>query len=107
WEVRAYLLMKYAYRCAYCGQTNRPFEMDHLQPRIRGGSNRVSNLVLSCHACNQAKGNKSASEFGHPEMEARAKAPLKDAAAVNASRYKLVEALRVFGLPIGLWTGGR
>jgi len=107
WEVRAYLLIKYAYRCAYCGKTDVPFEIDHMQPRSRGGSNRVSNLALTCHECNQAKGNQTASEFGHPEVEVRAKAPLKDAAAVNATRYKLVEALRVFGLPIGIWTGGR
>jgi len=107
WEVRAYLLIKYEYRCAYCGKSNLPFEIDHIRPRSRGGSNRVSNLVLACHACNQAKGSQTASEFGHPEVEARAKAPFKDAAAVNASRYKLVEALRVFGLPLGTWTGGR
>lgn len=105
WEVRAYLLVKYAYRCAYCGKIKVPFEIDHLRPRSRGGSNRVSNLALACHACNQAKGNQTASEFGHPEVEA--KAPLKDAAAVNATRYKVVEALRVFGLPLGIWTGGR
>jgi hypothetical protein len=37
----------------------------------------------------------------------RRKVPLKDAAAVNATRYKLVEALRRFGLPIGTWSGGR
>ena len=107
WEVRTYLLIKYAYRCVYCGKTDVPFELDHLQPRSRGGSNRVSNMALSCHACNQAKGKQTAAEFGHPQVEARAKTPLKDVAAVNATRYKLVEALRVFGCPIGLWTGGR
>src|SRR5437870_5655214 len=74
WEVRTYLLIKYAYRCVYCGKTDVPFELDHLQPRSRGGSNRVSNLVLSCHACNQAKGKQTAAEFGHPQVEARAKA---------------------------------
>ncbi len=50
---------------------------------------------------------RTAAEFGHPEVEAQAKAPLKDAAAVNATRYKLVEALSVFGLPLGTWSGGR
>src|SRR5258708_21132970 len=89
WEVRAYLLIKYEYRCAYCGKTDRPFELDHHVPRSRGGSNRVSNLVLSCHDCNQEKGNQTATEYGHPEVAERAKHPLKDAAAVNATRYKL------------------
>jgi 5-methylcytosine-specific restriction endonuclease McrA len=107
WEVRAYLLLKYEYRCVYCGKTDVSFEVDHIRPRSRGGSHRISNLCLACHACNQAKGDKTASEFGHPEVEAQAKAPLKDAAAVNATRYRLVEALRVFGLPIRTWSGGR
>lgn len=107
WETRAYLLIKYAYRCAYCGKRDCPFELDHIRPRSRGGSNRVSNLCLACHACNQAKGDKTAAEWSHPEVEAQAKQPLKDAAAVNATRFKLVEALRVFGLPISTWTGGR
>jgi 5-methylcytosine-specific restriction endonuclease McrA len=107
WETRAYLLSKCAYRCAYCGKTDGPFELDHIRPRSRGGSNRVSNLCLACHACNQAKGDQTAAEWGHPEVEVQAKQPLKDAAAVNATRFKLVESLRVFGLPIGTWTGGR
>jgi 5-methylcytosine-specific restriction endonuclease McrA len=101
------LLLKYAYRCAYCGKRETPFEVDHIQPRSRGGSNRISNLVLACHGCNQQKGKQTAAEWGHPEVEKQARVPLRDAAAVNASRYKLVEALRVFGLPMGTWTGGR
>ncbi len=107
WEVRAYLLEKFQYRCAYCGRAHTVFELDHIVPRSRHGSNRVSNLALSCHDCNIAKGKQTAAEFGHPEVEAQAKRPLGDAAAVNATRYALVEALRVLGLPIGTWSGGR
>jgi len=107
WELRAYLLEKFWHRCAYCHRENVPFEIDHQVPRSRGGSNRVSNLVLACHGCNRAKGNQTAAEFGHPEVEAQAKTPLKDAAAVNATRYALVRALGVLGLPIGTWSGGR
>lgn len=107
WEVRAYLLEKFQRRCVYCGASNQPFEIDHMQPRSRGGSNRVSNLVLSCHNCNSKKGNQTASEFGHPEIEAQARQPLRDAAAVNTTRFALVEALQVLGLPISTWSGGR
>jgi 5-methylcytosine-specific restriction endonuclease McrA len=107
WEARAYLLVKYAYQCAYCSKMNTPFEVDHILPRSRGGSHRISNLCLACHACNQEKGDRTAAEFGHPEVEEQAKRPLKDAAAVNATRFRVVEALRVFGLPISTWTGGR
>jgi RRXRR protein/HNH endonuclease len=85
WEARAYLLLKYAYRCVLW-QDGWPFELDHIRPRSRGGSNRISNLALACHACNMAKGNQTAHEFGHPEVEASARRPLKDAAAVNERR---------------------
>jgi 5-methylcytosine-specific restriction endonuclease McrA len=107
WEVRAYLLFKYEYHCVYCGKGEVPFEIDHIRPRSRGGSDRLANLCLACHECNQAKGNQTAGEFDHPQVEAQAKAPLKDAAAVNASRYQLLSALGMFGLPIRTWSGGR
>ena len=107
WEMRAYLLEKFGRQCAYCGIGKVPFEIDHLVPRSRGGSNRVSNLVLSCHDCNLAKGDKTAAEWGHPEVERQARAPLRDAAAVNMTRYALVEALGMLGLPIRTWSGGR
>jgi 5-methylcytosine-specific restriction endonuclease McrA len=107
WELRSYLLVKYGYQCVYCGKQGVPFEIDHQVPLSRGGTDRASNLVLSCHECNQRKSNQTATEFGHPDVAARAKVPLKDAAAVNATRYKVVEALRRFGIPIGTWSGGR
>jgi 5-methylcytosine-specific restriction endonuclease McrA len=107
WEVRSYLLEKWQRRCAYCASRNVPFELDHIQPRSRGGSSAISNLVLACHACNAAKGDRTAAEFGHPEIAAQARLPLQDVAAVNATRRALVKALRHLGLPIGTWSGGR
>jgi len=107
WEVRSYLLEKFGRRCAYCGRGETAFELDHIQPRSRGGSNRVSNLALSCHACNVAKGEHTAAEFGHPEVATQAKQPLRDAAAVNATRYALCDELRALGLPVTPCSGGR
>jgi 5-methylcytosine-specific restriction endonuclease McrA len=107
WECRAYLLEKFGRRCVYCGKQDVPFEVDHVCPRSRGGTDRIANLVLSCHECNQAKGNHTAAEFGYPEVEKLARAPLKDASAVNATRFALVERLDSLGLPIGTWSGGR
>jgi len=107
WELRSYLLSKFGHRCVYCGGGQMAFEIEHVVPKSRGGSDRVSNLVLSCHECNQAKGNRTAAEFGHPEVQGQARTPLKDAAAMNATRFALVEALRQVGLPIGTWSGGR
>ena len=107
YEVREYLLEKWGRKCAYCGVKNVPFEVEHINPKARGGSNRVSNLTLACRKCNEAKGNQTAAEFGHPDIQAKAKAPLKDAAAVNASRRKLYGVFAQAGIPLEIGTGGR
>ncbi len=107
YEVREYLLEKWDRKCAYCGITDVPLEIEHIVPRSRGGSNRVSNLTLACRDCNQRKGNQTAAEFGFPEVQAAASKPLKDAAAVNAVRWELWRRLTSSGLPVECGSGGR
>lgn len=107
YEVWEYLLEKFGRRCAYCGAEGVPLEQDHVIPRSRGGTDRVSNLAVSCRPCNQAKGDRTAAEFGHPEVQAQAKAPLRDAAAVNATRWAIWNGLRALGGEMRAWTGGR
>jgi 5-methylcytosine-specific restriction endonuclease McrA len=107
YEVREYLLEKWGRKCAYCGVTNVPLEVEHIVPKSRGGSNRPSNLTLACTPCNQKKNNQTAEEFGFPLIQAQAKKPLKDAAAVNATRWKLFETLKSTGLPLEKGTGSR
>lgn len=111
-EVKEYLLQKWGRKCAYCGIENVPFEIEHILAKSKGGSNRVSNLCLSCIRCNQAKGNKPVEEFLKKKPEilkrvlAQAKAPLKDAAAVNATRWELHRRLQSTGLPVEVGSGG-
>lgn len=107
YEVREYLLEKWRRTCAYCGAQNTPLEVEHIVPRVRGGSNRVSNLTIACRPCNEAKGKQTAAEFGHPDMQAKARQPLRDAAAVNATRWRLYNKLLATGLPVEAGTGGR
>jgi 5-methylcytosine-specific restriction endonuclease McrA len=108
YEVREYLLEKWGRRCAYCGATGVPLEIEHIVPKSRAGSDRVSNLTLSCKPCNAAKGTRTAAEFGHSEIAVQAKRPLKDAAAVNATRWALYNRLQqATGLPVEVGTGGR
>jgi 5-methylcytosine-specific restriction endonuclease McrA len=113
YEVREYLLEKWQRRCTYCGAADVPLEIEHIVPKSRGGTNRVSNLCLACEKCNQAKGNRPIEELltGQPEVLARilaqAKAPLKDATAVNATRWELFWRLKALGLPLETGTGGR
>ncbi len=113
YEVREYLLEKWGRRCAYCGVENVPFEIEHIQPKSKGGSDRVSNLALACNPCNQSKGNQDIRDFlsGSPDLLSRilkqAKLPLKDAAAVNSTRWALFNALKQTGLPVMTGTGGQ
>ena len=53
YDVREYLLEKWGRSCAYCGATDTPLEIEHIVPRSKGCSNRVSNLAIACHHCNQ------------------------------------------------------
>jgi 5-methylcytosine-specific restriction endonuclease McrA len=106
YEVREYLLCKWGRKCAYCSETGLPLQIEHIIPESRGGSNRVSNLTLACKGCNQRKGTRTAAEFGFPEIEQQGKKPLKDAAALNATRCALLERLKGFGLPVETGSGG-
>jgi hypothetical protein len=84
-----------------------PLQVEHLVPEAHGGTNRMSNLVLACKRCNTAKGARTAAEWGYPEVQAQARRPLKDAAAVNASRWALYRHRLATGLPVEVGTGGR
>jgi 5-methylcytosine-specific restriction endonuclease McrA len=112
YEVREYLLEKFDRQCVYCGAKDVPLEIEHVQARSRGGSDKISNLTLGCHPCNQAKGNQDVKDFlsGKPDVLrrvlAQVEAPLKDAAAVNATRWALFNTLKGLGLPVMTGSGG-
>lgn len=99
YQVREYLLEKWGRTCAYCGAINVPLTVDHVHPRSRGGPDRVCNLALACVPCNQAKSDHPIQQFlaDRPAVSARilaqAKTPLRDAAAINATRWALWRAL--------------
>ncbi len=113
YEVREYLLGKWNRKCAYCGAENVPFEIEHIQPKSKGGTDRVSNLTIACHPCNQAKGSEDIRGFLSGKTDLlnpilkQAKSPLKDAAAVNSTRWALFNALKQTGLPVVTGTGGQ
>ncbi|MDJ0589311.1 MAG: RNA-guided endonuclease IscB [Pleurocapsa sp. MO_226.B13] len=113
YEVREYLLEKWGRACTYCSKENVPLQIDHIVAKACGGSDRVSNLCLACQKCNQKKGKLSIEQFlaSKPSLFstilARASKPLRDAAAVNATRCKLFNCLKEVGLPIVTGTGGQ
>lgn len=111
-EVREYLLEKFGRTCCYCGKQDVPLNIDHIHPKARGGSNRVSNLALACVPCNTKKGASPIEQFlaADPKRLAKVlsqvKRPLKDAAAANATRWALFNALKTTGLPVATGSGG-
>ncbi len=113
YEIREYLLEKWGRKCVYCGQENTRLEIDHIIPRSKGGSNRVSNLTIACQACNAKKANADIRDFlsNNPALESKilskSKLPLNDSAAVNATRLAISHSLGSFGVPLTLWSGGR
>jgi 5-methylcytosine-specific restriction endonuclease McrA len=113
YEVREYLLEKFGRKCAYCGAENTPLEVEHIRPKSKGGSNRVSNLTLACRPCNSKKDNMPIEVFLKKKPDvlkrvlAKAKAPLRDAAAVNATRWALHKRLNGTGLPVTVGTGAQ
>jgi 5-methylcytosine-specific restriction endonuclease McrA len=113
YEVREYLLEHWGRTCMYCDATDKPLQVEHIHPRANGGTNRISNLGLACGDCNQKKGAMPIDEFlvhDHTRLariQAQLKRPLKDAAAVNATRWALANSLKATGLPVELGSGGR
>ena len=113
YDVKEYLLEKWNRQCAYCDAKEVPLQVEHIHPKSCGGSNRVSNLTLACSCCNQKKGAQDIKAFLAKDAKrlakvlAQVKAPLKDAAAVNATRWALFTALKRNGLPVAVASGGQ
>ncbi len=112
YEVREYLLNKWDRKCAYCAVENVPLQVEHIHPKAKGGSNRISNLCLACEKCNLKKGTQDIEQFLAKKPDvlkrvlAQAKRPLKDAAAVNSTRWALFNRLKETGLPVSTGSGG-
>jgi 5-methylcytosine-specific restriction endonuclease McrA len=106
YTLREVLLEHWGRECVYCGKTNVPLQIEHINPRSLGGSDRFSNLTLSCEKCNQKKGNKPVEQFlkNQPEIlqkiKAHQKKSLSDASSVNCTRKAIFEMAHQFGLPV-------
>ncbi|TQE93243.1 MAG: HNH endonuclease [Spiribacter salinus] len=125
-ELRQYLLTRHNHTCAYCrGQSNDPvLNRDHVLPKALGGTDRVANLVIACRTCNEAKDNihpqrwiAQLSTSNRRVDRVRAdnmariwsgwRPSLKDAAAVNATRYATGNAVKTLIPDTRFDSGGR
>jgi 5-methylcytosine-specific restriction endonuclease McrA len=112
YETREYLLEKWGRQCAYCGAKDVPFQVEHIHPSAKGGSNSITNLTLSCERCNTKKGTKDIKDFLKKDpyrlekILKQAQRPLADAAAVNTTRFAMLEVLLITRLPVETGSGG-
>ncbi len=119
YEIREWLGAKFGWACTYCGATDTPLQIDHIQPKSRGGSDQLSNLTLACVSCNQSKNSsdlhewlstrlppKKAKELADQVLSRRTPS-MRDATAVEITKNVLKRALEETGLPVHTGTGGR
>lgn len=123
YEVKEYLLYKHNHTCAYCSGVSKDprLEVEHIQPKSKGGSNSIKNLVIACRNCNTAKGSlllldwksslkKSALDLARTKgVESVIKGKwcgFRDTAAVNSTRNALLADVLAFAKAnIGVYTG--
>ena len=64
---RNFIKWYWAYECAYCGlfcgENSKILEIDHIVPRSRDGSSKISNLIPACASCNKSKKCQSLAAF--------------------------------------------
>ncbi len=113
WELREYLLYRHQHTCAYCQglSGDQMLEKEHIFPKALGGSHRLANLVIACRTCNQAKAHLHPQIWLQQCQDSRSKLnqlrakhltnilqglrpTLKDAAAVNTTRYAVGHAIK-------------
>ena len=74
-QIRAQVRQRAQNACEYCHlhQDDSPLaalHVEHIIPRIHGGSDDVENLALACIDCNLHKGTNVITELFHPRRDA-------------------------------------
>ena len=125
WELREYLLYRHQHTCAYCHGLTKDavLEKEHIIPKTLGGSNRLANHVISCRTCNEDKGSLHPNAWmalcqqrddklnltranNMQRIMDGYRPSLKDAAAVNATRYAVRERIKSILPNTQFWSGG-
>ena len=113
YELKEYLLEKFDRKCVYCGKSGVVLNVEHIIPKARGGSNRVSNLAIACVQCNQKKVAMPIEDFLKKkpallaQIRKQLKTTLRDAAAVNATRWSLFRSLQSTGCTVEVGSGAQ
>ncbi len=85
---------KYNGHCAYCGRVIelRAMQVDHMVPKMRGGTDDIENLMPACRLCNHYKRAESLDYFRE---------------AIETIPKKLIERQYIYkvGSAYGFWNG--
>lgn len=58
-KIRFEVFKRDGFQCAYCGKTPPEvmLEIDHIDPKSKGGKDDINNLITACFDCNRGKRN--------------------------------------------------
>lgn len=58
-KIRFEVFKRDGFKCAYCGQSPPTviLEVDHIDPKSKGGKDDINNLLTACFGCNRGKTN--------------------------------------------------
>ncbi len=92
---RKNILIRDRHTCQFCGKVLPASELtlDHVIPRSQGGKSAWENLVASCHACNNRKGDRT--------VEAAGMKPLRQPRPFNLHTNR--HLLRLIGTADAKW----
>lgn len=64
-EIREIVWKKYDCKCAYCGEDleYHKMQVDHIEPKYKGGKDDISNYNPSCRQCNFYKSTFNLNQF--------------------------------------------
>lgn len=99
YELREYLLEKWGRACIYCDGQGVPLQVEHIQAKGNGGSNRAGNLGLACEKCNLEKGNQDVRKY----LAHRPKRLAHILSTLLAERYERGSVMITSNLPFSKW----
>ncbi len=73
---RRTIMLRDSYTCQYCGArvSKQDATIDHVVPKVRGGTTAWENVVCACKSCNRRKGSRTPQE-AHMHLRATPSRP--------------------------------